>query len=178
MWRRLIFKVFFGKLRVLDVKPCGNLPHQRWRLGNISLPLIFVINLLPVPNILIESRYYTNNRGCSKAFTTADHLERMNIYHTIIPAGLNILSIVVIYFGLYAIYVRNVRCCPLPQHNFLFNFSYNEWYFNKAYNNIFVKPVLALGSGLFWFDRKVIDGFIRLLQHITYYGYLNWPMAG
>jgi len=161
---RLIFKVFFGKLRVLDVKPVVicDISDGGWqyRLPLILLSLCCLFPVFSLNPLLYEQSWLF------KAFTTVDHLERMNIYHTIIPAGLNILSVVVIYFA-YAIYVQERKMLPFAQNNWAFHFSYNQWFFNKAYHNIFVKPVLALGSGLFWFDRKVIDGFIQLLQNIV-----------
>jgi len=160
---RLIFKVFFGKLRVLDVKPVVicHISDGGWQY---RVPLILLSLCCLFPVFSLDPLLYEQS-WLFKAFTTADHLERMNIYHTIIPAGLNILSIAVIYLA-YAIYIQERKMLPFAQNNWAFDFSYNQWYFNKAYNTIFVKPVLALGSGLFWFDRKVVDGFIRLLQNI------------
>ncbi len=161
---RLIFKVFFGKLRVLDVKPVVicHISDGGWQY-RVPLILLSICCLFPVFSLnplLYEQSWLF------KAFSTADHLERMNIYHTIIPAGLNILSVVVIYYA-YAVYVQERRMLPFAQNNWAFDFSYNQWYFNKAYNTLFVKPVLALGKVMFWFDRKVIDGFIHLLQNIV-----------
>ncbi|SFS41761.1 NADH dehydrogenase subunit L [Mucilaginibacter polytrichastri] len=160
---RLIFKVFFGRLRVLDVKPVVlcHISDGGWqyRVPLILLSLCCLFPVFSLNPLLYEQSWLF------KAFTTPDHLERMNIYHTIIPAGLNILSVAVIYYA-YAVYIQERKMLPFAQNNWVFDFSYNQWYFNKAYHTLFVKPVLALGEGLFWFDRKVIDGFIQLLQNI------------
>ncbi|NCD68506.1 NADH-quinone oxidoreductase subunit L [Mucilaginibacter sp. R11] len=160
---RLIFKVFFGKLRVLDVKPAVlcHISDGGWQY-KVPLILLSVCCLFPVfslnPLLYEHSWVY-------RAFMSAEHLERMNIYHTIIPVGLNIMVVVVIYYA-YAVYVQERKMLPFAQNNWAFDFSYHQWYFNKAYNTLFVKPVLALSGGLFWFDRTIIDGFISLLQNI------------
>ena len=161
---RLIFKVFFGKLRVLDVLPNikSNISDGGWQY---RVPLIFLSICCLFPFFSSNPLIY-EQAWLYQSFAPADHLERMNIYHTIIPAGLNILSVVIIYYA-YNVYVRERKLLPFAQDNFLFDFAINQWYFNGAYNVLFVKPVLKLGSGLFWFDRNIIDGFIRLLNGTT-----------
>jgi NADH-quinone oxidoreductase subunit L len=73
----------------------------------------------------------------------------------------------------------------------LFNLSFNAWYFDRIYNKIITGPVLVLGAGIFWFDRIIIDGVIKLLAKVTIGlaklsawadkyivdGFLNWLAA-
>lgn len=161
---RLIFKVFFGRLRILDVLPGVkfNISDGGW---HYRVPLIFLSLCCLFPIFSLNPLVY-EHAWLYKAFAPSDSLERMNIYHTIIPAGLNILSVVVIYYA-YNVYVRERKLLPFSQNNVLFNFSINQWYLDKAYNTIFVKPLLAFSTGLFWVDNNIIDGFIKLLQGIT-----------
>ncbi len=161
---RLIFKVFFGKLRVLDV-----LPNIRCNIGDggwqYRLPLIFLSVCCLFPLFSLNPFLY-EQAWLYKAFAPPGGLERMNIYHTIIPAGLNILSIVVVYYAYY-VYVLEHKLLPFSQSNMFFKFSINHWYFNKVYHTLLVRPVLAVSACMFWIDRNIIDGFIKLLQKIV-----------
>jgi len=65
-------------------------------------------------------------------------------------------------YGAYVIYIKR-KDNFFPQTGFLFRLSFNEWYFDKIYNKIIVKPIFALSRSIFWFDRNIIDGFINLL---------------
>jgi NADH-quinone oxidoreductase subunit L len=89
-------------------------------------------------------------------------LDRVNIYHTIIPIALNILSVFVMYWA-YAVYVRQ-KALPFPEGGWLFKFSYHEWYVDKFYDRAIVIPIMALSKTAQWFDRNIIDGFIHLLE--------------
>ena len=98
-------------------------------------------------------------------FPLMNQLERIDIYHTIIPVGANILNIFVIYAA-YFIYVKR-NTFTFDQKSFLFRLSYHEWYIDKIYGVIIVKPVLALSKGVSWFDKNIIDGFINLLKNVV-----------
>lgn len=159
---RLIVKVFFGNLRAVQVKP-GSKFHSSQRAGGgwqyqLPLALLAIGCLFPVfsANPLLYERAWVFS-----GFLHNGGLERENIYHTLIPAGVNILSLLVIY-GAYALYVKR-KANVFRQSGFLFRLSYNEWYFNFIYNKTIVKPILALSKAAFWFDRSIIDAFIHLV---------------
>jgi NADH-quinone oxidoreductase subunit L len=160
---RLIVKVFFGELRLLQLKP-GIQLHINDGGWQYKLPLVLLAagSLFPIfsANPFLYERAWLFN-----GFQHNGGLERENVYHTLVPAGVNILSLLVIY-GAYVIYIKR-KGNPFPQSGLLFRLSCNEWYLDKIYNKIIVKPVLALGSAVFWVDRTVIDGFIHLLAKIT-----------
>ncbi len=153
---RLIVKVFFGELRVLNIKPGIklHLTDGGWQY-KIPLVLLAVGCLFPLfsANPLLYERAWLFN-----GFPASNALEREDIYHTIIPAGVHILSILVIY-GAFVIYVKR-NASPFTQTGFLFNLSANEWYFDKIYDKIIIKPMLILSRATFWFDRRIIDGFV------------------
>jgi len=73
------------------------------------------------------------------------------------------LNILVIYFA-YVIYVKR-NTFSFPQTGFFYKLSYNEWYIDDFYNTAIVQPVLAFSRASYWFDRKIIDGFINLLRN-------------
>jgi NADH-quinone oxidoreductase subunit L len=97
--------------------------------------------------------------------TPSNFLERVNIYHTIIPIGVNILSLFVIYSG-YDIYVKR-NTWSFPQTGFLYRLSYNQWYIDAIYMRFIVAPFMAISRGAFSFDRKVIDGFVNFLPNVV-----------
>lgn len=154
---RLIVKVFFGELRALN-----NNPGAQIHIGDggwlYKLPLIFLALGCWFPwfsaNPLMYERAWLFN-----GFTPVNGLERENVYHTLIPAGVNILSVLVIY-GVYAMYVKR-KGNIFPQAGFLYRLSFNDWYIDKIYNKLIIKPTLFFSRATFRFDREVVDGFIN-----------------
>lgn len=127
--------------------------------------MLIICSLFPlfsVNPVLYEKAWLLNG------FSVITALDRVNIYHTIIPVLVNLFAIVIMYWA-YAIYNRQ-NALPLSESGFLFRFSYHEWYFDKLYQKIVVAPVLALGHFARWFDRNIIDGFIHLLAKIGLVG--------
>jgi NADH-quinone oxidoreductase subunit L len=159
---RLIVKVFFGELRIAHLKPAVKTHFTdggwQYKLPLVLLALGCLFPLFSTNALLYEQAWLF------KGFTTTGGLERENIYHTLIPATVNVLSAIVIYSA-YVIYLKR-KPHVFPQSGFLYRLSFNEWYFDVIYNKIIVKPMLALSTAAFWFDRKVIDGFIGLLVSI------------
>jgi NADH-quinone oxidoreductase subunit L len=154
---RLIVKVFFGKLRAEEANP-GIKIHigdGGW-LYKLPLLLLAVCCLFPFfssnPLIYERSWLFTgfSNTGSSAGVP--------GIYSNFILAGINLISLLVVYFA-YIVYA-NRWSNPFPQTGPLFNFSFNEWYFDGFYNKTIVKPLLVLSRASFWFDRRIIDGFI------------------
>jgi NADH-quinone oxidoreductase subunit L len=160
---RLMVKVFFGEFRLLK----GN-PHIKIHLADggwlYKLPLMFLALCCLFPIFSINPLIYEQS-WLLNGFPQAGQLERLDIYHSIIPIGANILNILVIYAA-YAIYVKR-NTFAFDQKGFFFRLSYHEWYIDRIYNAAIVKPVLALSSGVSWFDKNIIDGFINLLKNIV-----------
>ena len=161
---RLIFKVFFGKIRVPDILSDVklNISDGGWQY---KAPLIFLGICCIYPLFSLNPFVYEHS-WLYRAFISPHNPEGINSYHTIIPLVLNIISIAVIYYA-YRVYVQERKRLPFAQNSVLFNLSLNQWYFNQAYQTLFVKPIMALAGGLFWFDRHIIDGFIKLLGATT-----------
>ncbi len=160
---RLIVKVFFGEFRLQKANPhikihCGD---GGWQY-TLPLGLLAVCCIFPwfsLNPFIYEHAWILNG------FNISDYLERVNIYHTIIPVGITILNVFVIYFA-YAVYVKR-NSYTFPQTGLLFKLSYHEWYIDKIYNSIIVQPVLAISRSASWFDKNIIDGFINLLKNIV-----------
>jgi len=160
---RLIVKVFFGKLKLQKAHQHINIhiSDGGWQY-KLPLALLAIASLFPLFSlnpVIYERAWLFTGLGPSNL------LERVNIYHTIIPVGVNILSLFVIYAG-YAFYLKR-KDNPFPQSGFLYRLSYNQWYFDELYTIAIVKPVMMLSKAVSWFDRKGIDGFINLLPRVT-----------
>jgi NADH-quinone oxidoreductase subunit L len=159
---RLIVKVFFGDFRLQQMNPeiKIHIGDGGWQY-KLPLALLAICCLFPLfswhPLLYEDAWLY-------KGFLPSNFLVRENIYHTIIPALVNILSVIVMYCS-YVVYAgRNTW--SFPQTGVLYRLSFNEWYIDRFYNRVVVKFVLMLSGALFWFDRRVIDGFIHLLGKI------------
>ena len=160
---RLIVKVFFGELRLLKNYPDIKLhiSDGGWQY-KVPLTLLAICCLFPLFSLhplLYEQAWLFNG------LKPSNFLVRENIYHTIIPAGVNILSLFVLYAA-YAIYIKP-NGFSFPQSGFFYRLSYNQWYIDDFYKRIIVKPVLRFGSACFWVDRKVIDGLLHWLTRIS-----------
>ncbi|PTR00989.1 NADH dehydrogenase subunit L [Mucilaginibacter yixingensis] len=159
---RLFFKVFFGELEIVRINPHIK-PHISDGGWAYKGPLVFLAACCLFP-VFSGNPFLYEDAWLMKGLGEAVHMERMNIYHTIVPVAVTVFSVFLIYWA-YAVYIQQ-RKLVFPQHNPLFRFSYNEWYIDRFYRRAVVAPVLALGGGLYGVDRNVIDGFIGLLQKL------------
>ena len=82
-----------------------------------------------------------------------------------IPEWIKVLPTVAMAIGAYIAYVFYIRRPYMPvelarQHQGLYQFLLNKWYFDELYDLIFVRPTKWLGRFLWKFgDGYVIDGF-------------------
>lgn len=160
---RLIFKVFFGDFRLLNIHPKLKL-HLTDGGWQYKLPVTFLAVCCLFP--LFSFNPFSYEQGwLFKGLNIARITKFESIYHLVIPVLVNVISLVVLYAA-YAIYVKQ-NSFAFSQTGFFYRLSYNQWYIDKIYKRVFVKPVLGLGKTLFWFDKNVIDGFIHLLASMA-----------
>jgi NADH-quinone oxidoreductase subunit L len=82
-----------------------------------------------------------------------------------IPAAIGYLPTLMMAIGAYISYVFYIRRPYVPvelanQHQMLYQFLLNKWYFDELYDLIFVRPVKWLGRSLWKVgDGYIIDGF-------------------
>lgn len=160
---RLIVKVFFGEFRLLKSNPeiKFHISDGGWQY-KLPLILLAVCSLFPLFSL---NPFFYEKAWLFESLKPANFMARENIYHTIIPIGVNILSVFVMYAA-YAIYVKK-NAFSFPQTGFLYRLSYNQWYLVKIYKKVIVKPVLGLGKTCFWFDRNIIDGLIHSIERLS-----------
>ena len=156
---RLMFKVFWGESRLKEMTPNFEL-HFSKENKLFTWPMLFLALFSLFPIFSLNPLLYEQS-WLFKGFLTADYFERENLYHTVIPAAVNIISIPVIYLA-YLQYVRK-SISWFPESGFLFRLSYNQWYIDRFYQNQVVKTVVWISRKLYAFDRLVIDGFVNLL---------------
>ncbi|QJD98267.1 NADH-quinone oxidoreductase subunit L [Mucilaginibacter robiniae] len=160
---RLIFKVFFGEFKLKQVLPDIHL-HISDGGWQYRVPLMLLAVCCIFPWFSLHPLLY-EHAWLFKGLNLPDYQARENVYHTIIPAGINLLSVLVVYWA-FAVYIQQ-RKLVFPQHNFLFRLSYHHWYIDVFYQKVIVKAVVLLGKALFWLDRNVIDGLIDLLTGVV-----------
>ncbi len=158
---RLIFKTFHGE------------PHDRkhWREAHES-PLVMLIPLgflafgsivagLPFREIFAGPGV-AHFFGASLTFAPGNHvLEEM--HH--ISVSISLLPTLMMAIGFLIAWYFYIRRPDIPvelarQHDILYKFLLNKWYFDELYDAIFVKPTKRLGL-LLWKggDGWLIDGF-------------------
>ena len=154
---RLIIKVFFGDLRLLKIKPYLlihiNDGGWKYKLPLSMLAIGCFFPLFSFNPLLFEHSWLYNG------FNFSSGTLRNEVYHIIVPVVVSVVSLLVIYWA-WSVYIKG-KPVFFPQSGLLFRLACNEWYFNSIYNNIIVKPILALSSAAFWFDRRIIDGIIN-----------------
>ncbi|MGI4750060.1 MAG: NADH-quinone oxidoreductase subunit L [Janthinobacterium lividum] len=156
---RLLFKVFWGESRLKQMIPTFEL-HVSKENKLFTWPMLFLSVFCLFPIFSLNPLLYENS-WLFRGFLTADYFERENIYHTIIPAAVNLFTIPIVYLA----YLRYVKQSInwFPEHGFLFKLSYNQWYIDRFYQNYLVKTVVWISKKLYTFDHLVVDGFVNLL---------------
>jgi len=158
---RLIFKTFHGE------------PHDRrhWRDAQES-PMVMLIPLgflafgsifagLPFKEIFaghgVEG-FFASSLTFAKSNTVLDDMHKVPLQIAILPTAMMALGFLVAWH----FYIRrpDIPVELARQHEILYKFLLNKWYFDELYEAIFVKPTKRLGL-LLWKggDGWLIDGF-------------------
>lgn len=149
---RLIFKVFFGKLKYADVQEA---PPAMSRiliiLALCSLFLFFSIN--PFSGAWIP-----------QGFAGAG-VKTFEDVHILIPVIVIIISSVIVFLT-YKIYCSKA-INKFNDKGILYKFSRGAWYFDEVYNIIFVQSTTYLSRITSNFDKRVIDGLVNFLAPLT-----------
>ncbi|MCO5936203.1 NADH-quinone oxidoreductase subunit L [Mucilaginibacter sp. RB4R14] len=159
---RLITKVFFGEFRLQKMNP-----HIRIHMGDggwqYKLPLVFLAICCLFP-VFSYSPVFYEDAWLYKGFLLTNIFVRQNLFHVIIPLIVVILSVVVMY-GAYVIYVKR-NTWSFPQKGLLYRISFNEWYIDRFYNRVIIRFVMWLSNAFYWFEKKVVDGFVNSLEKV------------
>jgi NADH-quinone oxidoreductase subunit L len=156
---RLIFKTFHGE------------PHDQHHYEaahEAPMWMLVPIGILAAGSILAGFPFYEVFAGHGVGEFFRESLKmHPNIIDEIhhVPSTIKYLPTVMMAIGLYISYIFYIRRPYIPvelanQHQMLYQFLLNKWYFDELYDLIFVRPAKWLGHFL-WKkgDGLVIDGF-------------------
>lgn len=160
---RLIVKVFFGELRVLQIKP-GIKLHISEGTWRYKLPLVLLSVCCFFP-FFSANPFSAEHSWLPGGLTDTTGREIASLYQIWVPVLVNILSLLVIWFA-YTIYIGR-KANPFAQTGGIFNLSFKEWYFDDIYQSAIIKPILNTSLVTFWFDRRIIDAFIVLFAKMS-----------
>ena len=161
---RLIFMTFFGNFR-------GKIEHLE-SAREPDKTMLFPLLLLSVGAVFAGTIYYSQFVGAEAQDFFKHSLfisENNHILHDVhtVPHWVKLSPFLAMIFGFvlaFLFYIRNLTLASRlsKQHQGLYNFLLNKWYFDELFNFLIVKPVLFLGD-LFWKrgDRLIIDGLIN-----------------
>src|SRR6202140_1294456 len=169
---RLIFKTFFGE------------PHdlQHYEAAHESpLWMLIPIGILAAGSILAGVPFKELFAGNSVEEFFRESLKmHPHIIEQMegIPQWIKLLPTVMMAIGAYVSYVFYIRRPYIAeelanQHQMLYQFLLNKWYFDELYDLIFVRPTKWLGRFLWKVgDGYIIDGFgpdgvSRWVLHVT-----------
>jgi NADH-quinone oxidoreductase subunit L len=158
---RLIFKTFHGE------------PHDRkhWRDAHES-PLVMLIPLavlalgsvvagLPFKQIFagpgVEG-FFRESLTFAKGNHVLENMEHIPLWIGLLPTAMMVIGFIIAWF----FYIRrpDIPVELAKQHEFLYRFLLNKWYFDELYDIIFVRPTKWIGRTLWKSgDGWLIDGF-------------------
>ena len=155
---RLIFKVFFGELKIKVEKMQLHEANYTMLgpmifLGICSIFLVFSWNPIAYQYSFILT-----------GFSITHPFAEIHSLHIILPIILTISSAIAWVLG-WNWYVKDKY--PLNSENRLLDTSMNQGYINEFYNKIFVRGTVNLSKGLYWFDQNIVDGFVNFLGTIV-----------
>ncbi|NGM72624.1 NADH-quinone oxidoreductase subunit L [Sphingobacterium sp. SGL-16] len=164
---RLIFKAFFGTLRVntgqahLHEAPKTMLIPMAF-LGICSLFIIFSWNPFSYANAAILNGLVVN-------YTFPE----IHSLHTIVPITLTATALLSWWIG-YNWYVKGKY--PLNANSSWIHLAQNQFGMNEWMMKTFVTPTVKLGKISFWFDKYIVDGFVNgasyLIKQLS--GLITW----
>ncbi len=160
---RLVFKVFWGEPGLKKMVPTFQFPASKENKLFIG-PMLFLSVFCLFPIFSVNPLLYEQS-WLFRGFSGAGYLERENIYHTVIPAAVNLFTIPVVYIAYLRYVKQNINW--FPESGFLFKLSYHQLYIDRFYQNYIVKSIVWVSKKLYGFDRIVVDGLVNSLAKIS-----------
>lgn len=171
---RLIFLVFHGKSRV-DKK---TFDHAHESPLTMQVPL-FILAIGSVVfgfvgykffhMVSMEDNFFSNSIfSFNSNHQLLEQIHQTPLLIKLLPLILGIIAILIAYI----LYVKNTEIPKILSRRlrYLYNISFNKWYFDEIYQHTLVDPTKKLGSTL-WkiFDIKIVDGIPNGLASISKY---------
>ena len=153
---RLVFKVFFGELRLNKFFNQEFALHEAPVAMKSVLMVLAIFCLFPVFSF---SPLHADHSWLVQGLPYISSVASVHIFHTIIPVTVNIGAIALLYVA-FNWYVKQDKA-PDFSGSSLFKFSQNLWYLDQLYKSVFVNGVIGLARTSFSFDKKVVDGVVN-----------------
>lgn len=153
---RLVFKVFFGEFRLKKIFNRNLQLHEASK--GMLYPMVF-LGLCALFPLFSYSPLVFEDAWVLRGFEITESLQRVNIYHTVIPAAVNGLSIIVIFVA-WRWYAKG-RYPVVLSLGFLYKFSESQWCLDTAYNRFVVRPIQLIANLLYSVDKRIIDGLVN-----------------
>lgn len=160
---RVVYKVFFGEFRLpkklsKSIEDLKLHDPNKWMTVPVMILAVFCFGVFFAYNPLnLDSSWVYHG------FNLQQHNE--GIYHLMVPLYINVMSLALI-FTANLVYAKHKIRFDFT-HTWYYKLSYNQWYFNEFYDIFLMKILLMKTKAFYWFDRKIIDGFIHLLSDIV-----------
>ena len=160
---RVVYKVFFGDFKLSKIVsiPAASLnlhDPNKW----MTIPVI-ILGVFCFGFFFAYNPFSLETSWVYKGFNAQQH--QSGLYHILVPVYINIMSFAIIW-ATYLIYAKQTVKLNL-QNSWMYKFSQNQWYFNSFYDVILMNIILFKAKTLYWFDSKVIDGFVHLISDFT-----------
>ncbi|OCW58685.1 NADH-quinone oxidoreductase subunit L [Hoeflea olei] len=159
---RLIFMTFHGKPRA-----SSDVMHHVHESPMVMLVPLFILAVGALfAGVLFEGYFFGHHYAefWKGALFTGPENEILEEFHHV-PLWVKLSPFVAMLLGLVTAWFFYIRSPETPKrlaedHQMLYRFLLNKWYFDELYDFIFVRPAKALGR-LLWKqgDVRIIDGF-------------------
>lgn len=159
---RVVFKVFFGEFTLPNIlnkteKEIHLTDPNAWMKMPVIILAVFCFGFFFALN-----PFNLDGAWLYQGFNLTE--SHQGIYHTLVPIYINLLSFGLIFIT-YQGYAKKAFSFNLEQ-SFLYKLSYNQWYFNQFYDIFLMRLVVLKARCYYWFDQKVIDGFIHFISKL------------
>ena len=163
---RLLFLVFFGKMRNTD---SHIVEHIHESPAVMTLPLIIlaigstVVGFLGIPHSSMFEGWLEPVITVSKNVAET-HSEGSTEY---LLMGLSVVVAIIGIAFAYVMYIKDSSILNKVKENRglqrLHTFSQNKWYFDEIYQSVIVKPLILFSDVILWrfIDKRVIDGIVN-----------------
>ncbi|MCO5069621.1 MAG: NADH-quinone oxidoreductase subunit L [Rhizobiaceae bacterium] len=159
---RLIFMTFHGKPRAT-----ADVMHHVHESPPVMLVPLYVLAVGAVLAGIVFHQYFIGEYYVEfwkgSLFTLASNEILEHFHH--VPMWVKLSPFIAMLLGFLVAYQFYIRSPQTPvrlaaQHNGLYRFLLNKWYFDELYDFLFVRPAMRIGRFL-WKkgDGYVIDGF-------------------
>ena len=169
---RLIFKTFHGKFNNKDI--------SKSKIKESGLSITIPLGILVLGSIfsgfLFKDLLIGEN---NQEFWGTSILILKNFDHSLIPLWILYITPFLVILAIplsYYLFLKNQKYLDqlVSRNKKIYEFLLNKWYFDEAYDVIFVRPTQKLGS-FFWksgdqktIDRYGPDGISKLIKAISY----------